>query len=498
MTHNHHNDDTLKREKMEIKIDSEDAIDNFGIEIFEQNILLFVDEGYHNYKEGIKKGQEEKDHSKIKILTHTLKTTARYMSSENFAQECHAIEMETKIPNWDKINFLLTDFFYYLDVLYNECIKFYNQYKPENERKSFLKFPAKENYFLEEDKGQNNNYTLINGIVHLNTNRITNDNINNGNYETDINNFSSFDDNYILNKISKSGDVASNKNITIFLVNNDKENEYTHIIDNSIDSEGSRLNINFSNNKIEKHGSFDSKYNFEKNEELIIKENISNKNNFSNSLIHGRQRIFKSREKIESKFNKIKDKEEIENIDDINDNSQTNIKYLKPDKLFSVSNKNVLQFTLNEKKNNENDLLIQEKVIKLNKSCKFLDDSYHDKEINHLYNNTKGNVYQIENSFQKFSSANHEIIKTKNQINSQNIDKKFSKNFDDSILFKKRMEIIHSNSSSNLNSSFKNPKSCIKSLRDIDKPNSNGSYFKPKLDEKNKVIPTIQEFRSNN
>lgn len=48
-------------------------------------------------------------------------------------------------------------------------------------------------------------------------------------------------------------------------------------------------------------------------------------------------------------------------------------------------------------------------------------------------------------------------------------------------------------SNPNLNSSFKN---CIKSLRDIDKPTTSGSYFKLKLDEKPKNAPTNQEFKS--
>jgi len=118
-----------KKERPEIKIDSEEAIDNFGNEIFEQSILLFVDESYNNVKEGIKKALEEKDKNKIKILTHTLKTTARYMASENFALECQAIESESKEPNWEKMNNLLIDFFEDLDILYSECLKFYNDIK---------------------------------------------------------------------------------------------------------------------------------------------------------------------------------------------------------------------------------------------------------------------------------------------------------------------------------------------------------------------------------
>lgn len=115
-----------KKERPEIKIDSEEAIDNFGNEIFEQSILLFVDESYNHVKDGIKKALEEKDKNKIKILTHTLKTTARYMASENFALVCQEIETESKEPDWEKMNNLLIDFFEDLDTLFSECLKHYN------------------------------------------------------------------------------------------------------------------------------------------------------------------------------------------------------------------------------------------------------------------------------------------------------------------------------------------------------------------------------------
>ena len=116
-----------KKERPEIKIDSEEAIDNFGNEIFEQSILLFVDESYNNVKEGIKKALEEKDKNKIKILTHTLKTNARYQASENFALVCQVIESESKEPDWIKMNNLITDFFEDLDIFYTECLKFYKE-----------------------------------------------------------------------------------------------------------------------------------------------------------------------------------------------------------------------------------------------------------------------------------------------------------------------------------------------------------------------------------
>lgn len=119
----------VKKDRPEIKIDSSEAIDNFGNEIFEQTIILFVDESYKTFKDGIEKAQKEKDKNKIKMLTHTLKTTSRYMASENFALECHAIESESKNPDWEKMDILLIDFYEDLDILYKECMKYYDEYK---------------------------------------------------------------------------------------------------------------------------------------------------------------------------------------------------------------------------------------------------------------------------------------------------------------------------------------------------------------------------------
>ena len=117
------------KEKIEIKIDAEEATDNFGVEIFEQNIVLFIEEGYQHFLEGIKQAEKDHDEKKMKMLTHTLKTTARYMSSENFAQECHAIESQTKTPNWDIILQLLPSFYEDLEILHLEALKFYNEIK---------------------------------------------------------------------------------------------------------------------------------------------------------------------------------------------------------------------------------------------------------------------------------------------------------------------------------------------------------------------------------
>lgn len=118
-----------KKRDLEIYIDEEDAIENFGEEIFQENISHFIESGYKHTFEGIKEAEYHKDHSKMKLLTHTLKTTARYMSSENFAQICQKIENETKVPNWEKIFYFLEDFYFYLEILYKKTLAIYNKFK---------------------------------------------------------------------------------------------------------------------------------------------------------------------------------------------------------------------------------------------------------------------------------------------------------------------------------------------------------------------------------
>ena len=46
-----------RKEKIEIIIDEDDAIDNFGEDTYRENIFLFVEGGYKHVYEGIKEGE---------------------------------------------------------------------------------------------------------------------------------------------------------------------------------------------------------------------------------------------------------------------------------------------------------------------------------------------------------------------------------------------------------------------------------------------------------
>ncbi len=119
----------LNKEKIEIIIDEEEACDNFGEDTFQENIIRFVEEGYKHSFEEIKEAEFMRNSAKMKITTHTLKTTVRYMCSENFAEICQGIESETKAPNWNKILELLPEFYNYYEILYQKTLKIYNRLK---------------------------------------------------------------------------------------------------------------------------------------------------------------------------------------------------------------------------------------------------------------------------------------------------------------------------------------------------------------------------------
>lgn len=151
------------KKEIEIFIDEEDAIDNFGEDTFQENITTFIEGGFRHTYEGIKEAEFNKDHSKMKLLTHTLKTTARYMSSENFAQICQKIESETKVPNWDKILENLEDFYFYLNILYEKTLTIYNKIHGHPLDKSGPidnKIENMEFYYREEEMKKSSNKTI--------------------------------------------------------------------------------------------------------------------------------------------------------------------------------------------------------------------------------------------------------------------------------------------------------------------------------------------------
>jgi len=441
-----------KIEKVEIKIDSEDAIDNFGNEIFEQSIIFFVDEGYNNYKEGITLAQETKDHSKIKILTHTLKTSARYMSSENFAQICQSIETETKGPNWDKINELLPTFFHCLDLLYNECIKHYNEFKPENEHKTTLPIKLENETNDKNDLCCESNKSIIvsaktstndliteKNKVLLKTNKPIID-MDDDTFEENSNNKKYID---ILNT---SHSHRSNHKMNLKSITTNKENLEVEEVENNrkmIENRMNNSNNNFANSFIVRRKSF-----------LPIQDNLINK-----------EQVFNS-ESCDNDNNKVNNLEKKEN---------ENIELYIPSQLSPIQMHENITDKISKKLN---DVSIGE--INFN---------------NNLNNIDQKGAYNVSISTPIFKSSNYEIAKSKTDITDDKKDSP-SKKGEEGSIFKKRTELSHSNSSSNLNANLKDPKNCIKSLRDIDKPTSNGSYFKPKLDEKPKGAPTNQDFKS--
>lgn len=154
------------KEKIEITIDEEDACDNFGEDTFQENIIRFVEEGYKHTYEEIKEAEFLRDAAKMKITTHTLKTTARYMSSENFAQICQGIESETKAPNWDRILELLPEFYEYYEILYKKTLWIFNRLKGKETQAPGPQENLKENMIFyereqEEIKGKKEEVEVI-------------------------------------------------------------------------------------------------------------------------------------------------------------------------------------------------------------------------------------------------------------------------------------------------------------------------------------------------
>jgi HPt (histidine-containing phosphotransfer) domain-containing protein len=381
-----------RKEKFEIKIDSEEAIENFGSETFEQNIVLFVEESYNHFKEGIKKAQEEQDKAKMKIMTHTLKTTARYMSSENFALECQSIESETKDPNWDKINQLLPDFFEDLDILYNECLKFYNEIKgikkPEEIRSEI------------QDNHEAFEHSEINAEVEH-------------------------------PKSTLKSSKTCNEEVTNLVLENDQKSRFQSTF-------SSKNLMQEKNNKLEKtnlSNSFISKPN------IILVEDA----NYGKSPI----------------------------------TAQKNVNY-RGVQMGKIDQLSPIHDTMN-KTDKYNNLLSEGK------------DAFKNLPLNDK-NAKNSNSYNLGVSTPQISSSNFEVNKIKIELTDRTESLSF-KNLEDETN-KKKSELSHSNSTSNLNSSMKNPKNCIKSLRDIDKPTTTGSYFKPKLDDKPKIAMTNSEFKS--
>ncbi len=245
----------LEKEKIEITIDEEDASENFGEDTFQENIIRFVEEGYKITYEEIKEADFFRDQSKMKITTHTLKTTARYMSSENFAQICQGIEHETKAPNWDKIIELLPDFYEYYEILYEKALKIYNRIKDKDQDDSGPLENMKENMtFWDRDQAQKKDKEKNQNVLQENSKRIEDINKNfidqrqtNSTYEK-INLENSISLNNSINKSPDKKIIPQFNFVPNFPIT---EGNFSNLIEEKNDNSISNLNKDLFNRNVE-------------------------------------------------------------------------------------------------------------------------------------------------------------------------------------------------------------------------------------------------------
>lgn len=440
-----------KKELIEIKIDSEDAIDNFGSETFEENILLFVDEGYKNYKNGIKKAQTEHDQATLKMLTHTLKTTSRYMSSENFAQICHGIESETKSPNWEKIDGLLLDFFICLDLLYHECVKFYNDFKPAGEKKNVILVLNGDGDSFNNNKDKSNNYL---GNSENNKNNFNNNN----NEEEDLQGRKFPADKLEASKSSGDFETTTDNNNNININNDSNNHNFMDKSANNIDS--NYKHINFKNCKTfiaEENTSTTNNLikneNEKETEKITIQQKRENTDNnllttaaanpsvyntrlctgssdkmgsFSNSFIKKRNNFLgqnsKSNEFNNENKNMDKDNNHSNNYntsDNDNNNKKLDFKSfgnVQSTKIMGVSSKNLL-YTSADISMEIDSPLPDNSSSKIDKYVKiFNDDSVVCKELDLKAKSGKGGIYASGVSTPKYKTGNYDIATSKTDL----------------------------------------------------------------------------------
>ena len=378
-----------KKEKMEIIIDSVEAIDNFGSETFEENILLFVDEGYNNYTNGIKKAQTDRDQASMKMLTHTLKTTSRYMASENFAQVCQGIESEMKSPNWEKTDDLLTDFYYYLDLLYNECIKFYNDFKQEGQRKILILI---DNGFGNGNNNINNNETNKSPTDMLESNESLMI------VENVLNNYISVNNNSKFSGFKNCKPSIEGDNPSVNYIKNNN-NYYENENENDV-----------KNNMLSKESS-DNNLVLNKESEYKLKSypNSNNTKTFPNSYINKRNSI-----KVENKNESTVEPNNTNNIKN-NKSDFQNINNLKSTETLEVVNGSLLQGSI------ESDTEIYSPfpdINKVNKYSKIFNDVLVCKELDiNEIKNSKSGLYNLGVSTPRFKSGNFDITLTKTDLN---------------------------------------------------------------------------------
>ena len=131
-------------EGVKIMIDSEQSIDNFGDDTFEDLVIDFIEETYDSKKSEVELGLEKEDLNKIKHATHTLKTTSRYVFEIGFADACQKMEYwSSKFLNLEKLKENSENYFKYLDLFYLELLVFYKDIKTQRGEKLLDEFVLK-------------------------------------------------------------------------------------------------------------------------------------------------------------------------------------------------------------------------------------------------------------------------------------------------------------------------------------------------------------------
>jgi HPt (histidine-containing phosphotransfer) domain-containing protein len=135
-----------------IIIDVEESKESFGEETFESMLKMFVDGYYETTVRNLQDAFSAQDRGSMKHLTHTLKTYARFLCSEEFALECQAIENCVKegAEDWEKIGTLFPQFIEDYAILYHLIEELFKEHCQNKE-------PTEEEFHLDTKAPTENN-----------------------------------------------------------------------------------------------------------------------------------------------------------------------------------------------------------------------------------------------------------------------------------------------------------------------------------------------------
>lgn len=90
---------------LDIKLNKQLAIDEYGQETFEFSVNHFIEEEYNEHFERLNKAFENKEGFEFKSVVHTMKSTAKYLTAMNFADQCARFEQWSKpgYVTWEPI-----------------------------------------------------------------------------------------------------------------------------------------------------------------------------------------------------------------------------------------------------------------------------------------------------------------------------------------------------------------------------------------------------------